>query len=135
MHFSSTFSAFSPTPQFSNFLHYVGSFCRLCVFFRAFKYKYTNCLNICVYVRRSVGWGTTFADEIKPHSARFKLGKDQFANFVNNPNLLMLVVNQHHNVRVFLFVSNIWGCCVLSLCLRVCLWLHGCRWMSVLYPR
>jgi hypothetical protein len=28
----------------------------------------------------------------------FQLGHQQFDKFVDNPNLVMLVVNQHHNV-------------------------------------
>jgi hypothetical protein len=49
-------------------------------------------------MNRSVGWGLTFADGPNHLDPNFKTGVEQFSKFVDDPNLLMLVVNQHHNV-------------------------------------
>jgi hypothetical protein len=51
------------------------------------------------FLNRSVGWGLTFQDGPNFLDKNFKLGVQQFSKFVDDPNLVMLVVNQHHNVR------------------------------------
>jgi hypothetical protein len=38
----------------------------------------------------------------------FRQGHEQFSRFVDDPNLVMLVVNQHHNVSVCSLYSDHW---------------------------
>jgi hypothetical protein len=47
---------------------------------------------------RSVGWGLNFNGTRNPFNEDFQYGHQEFAKFVDNPNILMMVTNQHHNV-------------------------------------
>jgi hypothetical protein len=45
-----------------------------------------------------VGWGLNFNGTRNPFNEDFQYGHQEFAKFVDNPNILMMVTNQHHNV-------------------------------------
>ena len=50
------------------------------------------------FLNRTVPWATSFTGEGDPLNKNFQFGHEQIKPFLDDPNLIMLVVSQHHNV-------------------------------------